>query len=579
MTGFVVFALALMFGLGFLARTTHGVLSSLAIILLWRHFTGHTYHGRPHTDATWFRRGTRALTVTGNAARWWWWPRAVRGAIRTAATAGAVAAAWGLAFHRAAAITGLEATAATGLLAAAWAAVRAFRRYRVDRDLVIPMAFLLAPLLSVPDASARKAITLKPGYAAIREGEVGSVTVPARFGLTADQRAAVEGVVIAKLPSEVEFDWRTKGRDHRVSLLASPKPPAMVRWSDSLGYLEACTPGQVFIGLDRHAKPFFGSFAIDDPHWGFSCGSGRGKSTFLMSVLAQLFHQDPAASALGIDPKITSFAPLAGVPGFRVASNPNDPAEMWKEIFAYEAMMQERLILLGQDPTLTFPISLLLLDEINQFSAMISAYWRDLKESGDPSVPPVWMKIAAVLWMGRVANCHVIAVGQRLDDKATGGIGLRDSLGFRGLAGFRTAQWDMLVGTRPRPRSQKPKGRWIYDDGQDHTWVQNVYGSDIELRDYAMFGRKNADAPSPAGATALASIDTATGTGTWVVGLEAGAVAVGLELEAFRKRRQRSPGGKIPGEIRQGNRPAWTLDMLAAWAGQDAAAAAGGRPS
>lgn len=574
----IVFGAAVVFGLGFLARTTHGVLSSLAVILLWRHFTGHTYHGRPHTDATWFRSGTRALTVTGNAARWWWLPRSVRGSIRTAATAGLLAAAWGLAFHRAATITGLETGAATVLLGAAYATVRAIRRYRVDRDLIIPMAFLLAPLLAVPDQAARKAVRLRPGYAVIREGEVGSVAVPARFGLTADQRASVEAIVTAKVPAELEFDWRTKGRDHHVILMASPRPPAMVPWSDAADLMAGCKPGQVFIGLDRHVQPFYGSFAIDDPHWGFSCGSGRGKSTFLMAAVAQLFHQDPAATALGIDPKITSFSPLVGVPGFRVASNPNNPGEMWNEILAYEAMMQERLILLGRDPTMTFPISLLLLDEINQFSAMISAYWREIKESGDPSVPPVWMKIAAVLWMGRVANCHVIAVGQRLDDKATGGIGLRDSLGFRGLAGFRAAQWDMLIGTRPRPRSQKPKGRWIYDDGQDQTWVQNVYGSDMELRDYAMFGRKNADVPGLDGAAALASIDTGTGTGTWVVGLEAGAVAVGLELEAFRKRRQRTPGGKIPGEIRQGNRPAWTLATLAEWAGQDAAASSGGRP-
>jgi hypothetical protein len=563
----IVIGAAVLAAMGMLARTAHGFLTSLAVLLVWRHFTGHHYSGRHHTDAGWFTPGTVALSP-GRVGRFWFLPRIVRAGIRLAATALALAAAYGLLADRADTLGAMADAGAAGLLAGTWAAWRAFRRRRVDRDLITPLSYLLAPLLSLSEPQARKAIDIRPGYAAIREGEVGSVTVPPRFGLTADQRAAVEAAITSKVPAELEFAWRTHGRERSLSLLASPRPPSMVPWADHAALMEACSPGQVLIGLDRYARPFYGSFAIDDPHWGFSCGSGRGKSTFLMAVIAQIFHNDPMATGLGIDPKITSFAPLVGVPGFTVASNPNNPEEMWKAITGFEAMMQGRLADRAADPTVEFPVALLLLDEINQFSAMISAYWRGVKESGDPSVPPIWLKIAAVLWMGRVANCHVIAVGQRLDDKATGQIGLRDSLGFRGLAGYRPNQWDMLIGTRPRPKSQKPKGRWIYDDGQAQTWVQNIYGSDSELREWAMHGRRDA---SIVAGTVLASTDAPTGTGTWAVGLPAGAAAVGLPVETFRKRRQRAPGHVIPGEVRQGNRPAWLLSDLASWAGQDAA--------
>jgi hypothetical protein len=118
---------------------------------------------------------------------------------------------------------------------------------------------------------------------------------------------------------------------------------------------------------------------------------------------------------------------------------------------------------------------------------MSMVHWRSLKGKGQPTV---WRDIASIAWMGRAPNVHLIVVAQRLDNKATGGIGLRDSLGFRGLAGYRQNQWRMLMATRPVPRSQKPKGRWIFSDGETETWVQCLYAKPDEIRDYASAGRQ-----------------------------------------------------------------------------------------
>lgn len=63
----------------------------------------------------------------------------------------------------------------------------------------------------------------------------------------------------------------------------------------------------------------------------------------------------------------------------------------------------------------------------------------------------------------------------------------------------------MLIGTAPVPRSQKPKGRWIYSVGQTETWVQNICASidPVEsgaiLRDYAIASRLNLASVMPNG--------------------------------------------------------------------------------
>jgi hypothetical protein len=160
---------------------------------------------------------------------------------------------------------------------------------------------------------------------------------------------------------------------------------------------------------------------------------------------------------------------------------------MWDLIMHVKGIVTDRLNAQRADPTAEFPLLALFVDETNMFSNMSVSYWRTIKDQSDPATPSIWREgIAPILWTGRSTNVHAVFVGQRLDEKATGGIGLRDSLGFRGLAGFRKNQWDMLIGTTPVPRAQKPKGRWIYSDGQTETWVQNLLADKDSLRNSAI---------------------------------------------------------------------------------------------
>ena len=537
--------------------------------IIWRWLYGAPLNGRWKTDASWLRAGTKASTRPGPApTRWSYLPLWKRSALRQLALVVAPAGVWAWLVHprlfMAAAACVVVLMAVAGWL---WG-----RSFRHQRDVVRPLHDALkAQVRDLPSDRGYLSVPVK-----LTEDTPATIALPTTFATTAENMAGVAELVRAKLgyhEADVDVTWRTKGVPLLLVKLA-PQPPDLVRFGDLAGEMAACRPGEVIFGLDKRQQVYRGSFLTDDPHWGASVGSRRGKSTFLTVTAAQLLRQDVRAQVVGIDVKRVSFAPLVGVPGFRLRNDPADIGGMWAEIAQVRAEMDARSAILEADPTATFGFLVLMIDEINQFANQSAAYWSQVKPKDAPKRPPVWDDIAAILWQGAQMLCHVIALGQRFDTAATGGFGLRDSFGLKGLAGFRPNQWKFLVGTTPVPRSSRKRGRWIWSDGEDETWVQMAYGAGDELAAYASVGRggDGAGGLSQVAASGLVTAPAATVPATrWVIGNEAGAAELGISVDAFRQRRQRAAqrGESIPGEIRQGNRPAWPADALRVWAGQE----------
>lgn len=458
---------------------------------LWRWFSGHSLNGHHYTDATWFRKGRTVRHPTRRVARWHHLPRIHRAGIRQAFTVALVLVVYGLVTDARTTVLALEAS--TALLAAglAFLAYSAARRSYRHRATITPMASALTTTLRLADADAERAVTLRPNYHKMTTGQIGEIVLPDHFNTGNDvAKAEVENLVASRLPVDADFEWKTRSRPMRLLIIAAPKPPTMVRFEKYATEMETCKPNQVLVGLDKHSKPFTASFNLDDPHWGFSVGSGMGKTTFLLCTIAQILHNDADATVDGISPKPSPNdldSVLNGIRGVRIAANPLDGAEMWDLAESVYDEMIQRQTASKRDKTVEFPPKLFVIDEVNTFAEIMRDHWQDLRREmkNPPAAAPIWRKIARILWMGRETNIHVIVVGQKLDDKSVGGIGLRDSLGFRGLAGFKPGMWKILIGTTPIPRSQKAKGRWIYSDGQTETWVQNLYADAQTIRDYA----------------------------------------------------------------------------------------------
>lgn len=472
-----------------------------AHVLVWRFLSGHSLDGQHRTNAGWFTRADKIMTPTGKAGRWHHMPRIHRAGIRQAATVAIAGIGWGLVTEPAVTLICVLIAVTIGLAAGIALSIRAGRAWHTRQAVISPLASALGPLLGIPDVAAQRAITLSSGYATVTSGPIGSVTLPSAFRADPAQRTSVEHLICSRLPVDIDFSWRTATSNQQLIIRAAPKPPEFVKFADFTDVMEDLEPGQALFGLDRKREPYFGSFSSDDPHWGAAVSSGRGKSTWLCIVAAQRLHSDIRARFTGIDPKMGSFTPLAGIPGVRLANNPRDIANMVDAITEVHTEMMTRLEILDTDPTAEFPEWLLAMDELATFSVMLKSWWNSpgVRSPSDPATPLLWSEVIGPLhWMGRAANVHVISVSQVLYDKTCGGIGLRSSMGLRGLSGFRAREWDMLVGTKPVPKSQKPKGRWVYsvNDGSEPVWVQNLFGSSQEIRDWAIFGRTNIPALS-----------------------------------------------------------------------------------
>ncbi len=490
-----------------MARRTSPARSGLTLtdVLRWclrvlaRWAAGRHWHGRAMSDATFWCNGTQGEPGwwgTGRESRWVLLAGWKRAGLRLVVAAALV----GLWRWRQGTEWALALVGGPVLGLALWRCVLAVRLWRHRRTLERPLAAALAPFLGVAPRTVEAGLSVEPGFEDAAGGEhVAAVELPDHWAAVPDQKARVEQVIHARLGVDLKHAWRTSAYPMVLNVTRAPTPPAMVRWAEVLDEIEACPPGKVLLGVDPAGVIRYGDLQLDDPHWAVNAGSRRGKTTLLLSTAVQTLRQAAAVElppgapecaregVTGVDPKRVSLDALAGVPGVELYNDPRDIEGMWAGIAAFRQLMEDRVDAYQADRTTEFRRRLLIIDEVNQCSAMWDHHWR---QAGNKGVPPVWDDIATVAWMGAQFRCNIMVVGQRLDGPTLKG--LRDSFGVRLLAGYTPQQYAFLVGLPPYPRPQRPRGRFLLFEGGELSWLQLVYGEPGELRDYAMAGRVGA---------------------------------------------------------------------------------------
>lgn len=530
----------------------------------YRWFSGRPLDGRPRTDCTALRPGTKTLYRT-HVRPWGYLPGWQRSLIRNTSALTLIALVYGIVFHP----TETKIVAALALVAGlAWGAWTGWQSYQVwdlRRRYVLPLHVMLTELLGLPgNADPDDYITVPRTFATVEETPV-RIIMPPAFASTAANKDAIGQAVLPKLGRNLDNTdviFESVGRTVAVFKMA-PQPPDLVLWDDVLEHLEACAVGEIFVGLGARNRPYIRDFREGEVvHGGFNGNTGSGKSVFAMASLAQVIRQDPLARVGFVDPKQSALPNcLVGVPGYELANNPDDVESMWALIERFEAEMDRRRAARLLDPTLEFPFMFLTLDELSEFADLTKERWMDIKEKDDPKTAPIWRSIARLFRMGREFGVRILVFTQRLDAASMGGFGLRDLLGWRGLSKFKRNQWMMLVGTTPVPKAVNKIGRWIYTDGDTERWVQNVLVTPEQIRDWAT-GRDLSQVPSPRIVPATENVQVEPGTDNAderVTGNTAAAAYLGIDVEAFRKRAQRA---EIIPLARSGNKPVYSTEQL-----------------
>jgi hypothetical protein len=468
---------------------------------LWRWNTGAPMDGVIRSDPGWFTWGNHVMHRTGKVYSWHRFPRIYRMGVRQAInlyTVGMGASLYLLGVWVTLALYG--ALTALSLSLGLWLIIRRGRRYLRNKRTVTPLASALAHKWGIAEAVAEKSLAFEPDWQTKTKDRMLVISLPSHFAAIDGEKQSIENLISNRMGRGCDFRWHTasgKGGG-TLEVVVLPPLPSKVFFRDYLKEIAKNKSGEYVAGVKAGGEIERVSFMGDFVHHACSFNTGRGKSSYIMLMLAQILAQDKNNRATILDTKMESVEPFTGIPGVLIFADPEHIGDMVKGAEDVFKVMKYRLAAQTADPTFKgmWPMELLILEEGNDFSVQLDAWWQENKPHGAKSTPEFWRKtIAPILWQGRSVNVHMFAVFQSFMERFFGNLNLRPSFGLLALSGYKPNQFRAMVGTTPIPRAQKGKGRILLTDGDEEYWIQALYDDPAYLRAFAEANRLDTTIP------------------------------------------------------------------------------------
>jgi hypothetical protein len=312
--------------------------------------------------------------------------------------------------------------------------------------------------------------------------------------LTAEQRQYVSAVVGAKIPAgELVETWDQVGARVTATWTVRRRPPARVGYADLDARLANLAEWEFFLGLGIGGKPVVVSLRDDSPHIALSAGSGAGKSVLAQLVAVQVLAR--GGSVVILDRK-GSHRWALGLPGVDYCTRPE---QMSAALVRLARLADERnAAALHEDEDWDPGYRVLVIaEELNATFAQLRAWWDEVREKGQPKIPPAVRAFRELLFMGRSAKINVLAVAQMLTAQTTGGPESRENFGVRCLARYTRNAWQMLAPEAGMPRASRTLGRWQVVVGGVATETQVCYLTAAEARLMVSKHRSVVDVSTP----------------------------------------------------------------------------------
>ena len=353
--------------------------------------------------------------------------------------------------------------------------------------------------------------------------------------------------------------------------------PNRVSWATEF------VPGDILkppVGQTK-GKKWFRLNLREDPHGIVAARTGYGKTTYML--LLMLWFWLHGAEIHIIDPKILSFRHLRGIPRITIYTEENWAYGVKK---FYDSMMNYYRAVDADDKDAIKKYEgsfhALFVDEMGSFTEIME------EEEGSKSETLALLK--RCLRMGREANHQVFVGAQQASKPVMLSTETRDQFSNKvALGPQKKESWQCLMG-ESRIRYRKKKGRGLHYSGDVFTELQVTYLTIEEVADIMRRHlqteidsetssgpvpvRDTPHVPQPRGNPDSMSQDNGSNTEIGVstsgqpgeialiVGIKNGADFLKMSEAAFIKGRKRRA---IQGEIRVGNRPAWTEAQLWNW--------------
>jgi hypothetical protein len=469
-------------------------------VIAWRFAAGHHLSGARYTNYTFRYRATRDLTNHGHASKWAHRAGWERATIRVVTTAVTLAILYGYLTDRAVTVDAcLGALAGLGIglaIRARFAIALAKHHRRIVRPMYQSMSQVVGGTAIVAHSQAygddhkrylKVPVNYRDPKARVR------YMVPATWEGDSGSIRRLGAIVAKRLGGDWDVMHHSQAWPPYVEFMPSPAPPHSVSFPDIIAAIERAKDSEILIGMGTHNRTVGIDLDSESPHVAMSIGTGGGKSSLLRLIVIQLIRKGCERIDI-IDPKRISHDWAKDIPGVYIHRT------MPKQIQAvseFRKRMEDRYEALENGAPDNFPRHALLIEEQNSFIDYAKTYWEDYRNELDkeekaktPKRPPVIGDIGYILFQGRQAKMNVFSVFQQMNARASGGSDMRVNYGAKVLARFGSGEWNMLVGTRPIPRSSRINGRGRFVLGDDNREVQFAFVTEAEATEYGMLHAK-----------------------------------------------------------------------------------------
>jgi hypothetical protein len=311
------------------------------------------------------------------------------------------------------------------------------------------------------------------------------IWLPPWWLLSRDVKARILAIVSSRLNMrDPVATWTLSGPQPKVVIKARAALPESVGWSEVLEHIRAARDVAPILGVAAGGQLVTADLEDDSPHILISAGSGGGKSALSRLIAAQALHN--GAHVVIADFKRTSHNWAKGLPGVTYCRRTD---EIHQALVTLAAISEERNELAEYTTNLGPPIWVIL-EEMNATSEKLKDYWFAVLEKDEPKRSPAVSALKDLLFMGRSAGVHVVAIAQRLDASVVGGGSSRENFGVRCLARYTPQSWAMLAADCGRPpRRARTVGRWQICAHSVATECQVVFVPEDTARTWAIAGR------------------------------------------------------------------------------------------
>lgn len=266
----------------------------------------------------------------------------------------------------------------------------------------------------------------------------------------------------------------------------APEPPDKVLYPSVEEIIKSASDSAPFLGYGPGNKYVAVKLDSESPHILISASPGAGKSVLLRLLAAQGLAKE--GEVVICDIKRVSHSWAKGLPRVTYARSID---EIHDVLVALDAESERRYLIIdrdGEDADVG-PRLFILLEEMNATIRRLERYWQKIKGPNDPKLSPAVEAIGNLLFMGRAAKEHVIAVAQMATARALGGPEARENFATRILARYSLNAWRMLVPEIwPAPKASRHSGRVQVAIAGEATETQIVFLTEQEARELALTG-------------------------------------------------------------------------------------------